>query len=63
MPVSEVQKGSSLKTIFGGVEKQQKTIKYQPLKKTWRVTGKDCDGEVLNVICAVHEMLLIVTVY
>ena len=40
-----------------------KSIKYQPLKKTWRVIGKDCDGEILNIICAVHEMLLIVTVY
>ena len=43
--------------------KTAKSIKYQPLKKTWRVIGKDCDGEILNVICAVHEMLLIVTVY
>ena len=43
--------------------KTAKSIKYQPLKKTWRVVGKDCDDEILNVICAVHEMLLIVTVY
>jgi hypothetical protein len=43
--------------------KTAKSIKYQPLKKTWRVVGKDCDDEIINVICAVHEMLLIVTVY
>ena len=43
--------------------KTAKKIKFQPEKNTWRVTGKDCDGETLNVICAIHEMLLIVTVF
>lgn len=43
--------------------KTAKSIKYQSQQKTWRVVGKDCDDEILNVICAVHEMLLIVTVY
>ena len=43
--------------------KTAKSIKFQPFKKTWRVVGKDCDDEILNVICTVHEMLLIVTVY
>ena len=43
--------------------KTAKSIKYQLLKKTWRVVGKDCDDEILNVICALDEMLLIVTVY
>ena len=43
--------------------KPAKSIKFQSRHKTWRVIGKDCDGEKLNVICAVHEMLLIVTVY
>jgi len=43
--------------------KTAKSIKYQPLKNTWKVIYKDCDDEILNVICAVHEKLLIVTVY
>ena len=38
-------------------------IKFQPQKDTWRVTGRDLDGETLNVICVVYEMVLIVTVY
>jgi hypothetical protein len=40
-----------------------KSIKFQAPRDTWRVIGLDRDGEPLNVICAVHEQLLIVTVY
>ena len=43
--------------------KTAKKIMFQTQKNTWRVIGIDCSGETLNVICAVHEMLLIVTVY
>ena len=43
--------------------KTAKSIKYQHSKDTWRVIGKDSDNEILNVICAVREALLIVTVY
>ena len=40
-----------------------KSIRFQDDRGTWRVIGSDSDGEVLNVICAVHEHLLIVTVF
>ena len=38
-------------------------VKYQADKGTWRIEGYDCDGENLTVICAVHEMLLVITVF
>jgi hypothetical protein len=40
-----------------------KSIRFQELRGTWRVVGRDCDGETLNVICTVDEHLLILTVY
>ena len=39
------------------------SIQFQDPRGTWRVIGLDCDGEKLNVICAVHEHLLIVTLF
>lgn len=36
---------------------------FQPEKDTWRVEGKDLDGERLVVVCALEQNVLIVTVF
>jgi hypothetical protein len=38
-------------------------IEYQADLKTWKVIGKDLDGEKITVICSVKNQLLIVTVF
>jgi len=38
-------------------------IKSQDDMRTWKVTGKDLDGEKLTVVCKLRAGLLIVTVY
>ena len=40
-----------------------KMLEFQTKNNTWKVIGKDLDGEKLTVICAFKVGVLIVTVY
>ena len=43
--------------------KTAKKIEFQPNNNTWKVLGKDLDGDRLTVICTFKDGVLIVTVY
>jgi len=36
---------------------------YQPQHGTWRIVGKDLDGEILTIICGVDDGVVIVTIF
>jgi hypothetical protein len=40
-----------------------RSVLYQPVNDTWKVSGLDNFGEKLVVICTVQDGVLIVTVY
>ncbi len=40
-----------------------KSCHYQPQYGTWRVEGKDLDGDILTVICGIDEAVVGVTLY
>ena len=40
-----------------------KKFDFQAENDTWKVIGKDLDGDKLTVICAIKDGVLIVTVY
>jgi hypothetical protein len=45
------------------VGKTARRCVFQPDRGTWRVDGKDLDGERLTVICTLEDGVLVVTVF
>ncbi len=37
--------------------------RYQPANRTYRVSGKDLDGEPLTVICGLSDTVIVVTIF
>ncbi|HLB59709.1 MAG TPA: DUF4258 domain-containing protein [Bdellovibrionota bacterium] len=61
--LERMQKRSVSKEDIKEVGKTATTISYQEDKGTYRIKGKDLDGEELTVICGIDQGVVIVTFF
>jgi len=60
---TRMQKRSITSADIQACGRTAKTCRMQPERRTWRIEGKDLDGEALTVICAADDGVFIVTLF